>query len=602
MNPVETKQLPRWKREGIVMMSRRCVVAAAPAALVLALIAGTARADAYDPPAGYYNAAIGTGTTLKANLRTLLGVGFISRTYGDARFALPVIDRDPNNANNVILVYNAASVPSTWDAGLTWNREHTWPESYGNTSTSAPQYSDLHMLRPCDPGINSSRGNEPYGLDNSSQWDPTMAGSPIQYRGEMARAMFYAATRYGDASGSITTGNFLLTDSGWGTGISKMGKLSYLLAWHFENPVDERERKRNQTVYSQALNPTYYQNNRNAFVDRPEFVWAIWGTQPNNSTLYVGGSAASDGSSSQNVVFGPVVTGAPAFTTQNVTLNKSGFTPTTYDVTVSGAATSSFSGPRKAFAYNPQSRTLAVGVTTSGVGSYSGTITVDNTDLTTQGPGFGAADGNDTINVSATILDHASPSFSAGSAVLSQTIDFGTVSRNTGVHTLPVGLHNRAVNFPPANVNGLDVDSFGLVATPLSSTSVISTTLAPTLNIAAGSSLSGQVAFDSTQAAGTYQVVYTIATSDRDLPGAIARPSLTLTVLGTIQASCPGDLNADTVVDDADFVIFSAAYDIFDCSDGAMPAGCPSDLNSDLVVDDADFVLFATAYEALLCP
>lgn len=583
------------------MLSRRCVVAA-PVAAVLMLLAGSARADAYDPPAGYYNAATGTGTTLKANLRTLLGVGFISRSYGDARFALPVIDRDPNNSSNVILVYNAASVPATWDAGITWNREHTWPESYGNTSTSAPQYSDLHMLRPCNPGINSSRGNEPYGLDNSSQWDPTMVGSTIQYRGEMARAMFYAATRYGDASGSITTGNFLLTDSGWGTGISKMGKLSYLLAWHFENPVDERERKRNQTVYSQALNPTYYQNNRNAFVDHPEYIWAIWGTQPNNSTLYVGGTAAGDGSSTQNVVFGPVITGAPAFTTQNVTLNKSGFTPTTYDVTVTGAATSSFSGPRKAFAYNPQSRVLAVGVTTSGVGSYNGTITVDNTDLTTQGPGFGAADSDDTINVSASILDHASPSLAAGSAVLSQTIDFGTVSRNTGTYTQPASLYNRAVNFAPSLTCGLDADSFGVVATPANSTSVISTTLVPTLNIAAGSSLTGQVAFDSSQAAGTYEVVYTIATSDQNLPGAIARPSLTLTVLGTILASCPGDLNGDTFVDDSDFVIFAAAYELLDCTDPSMPAGCPSDLNADLFVDDSDFVMFAAAYEALICP
>jgi endonuclease I len=583
-------------------MSRRCVVAAAPAALVLTLIAGMARADAYDPPAGYYNAATGTGTTLKANLRTLLGVGFISRNYGDARFALPVIDRDPNNASNVILVYNSQSVPATWDSGITWNREHTWPESYGNTSTSAPQYSDLHMLRPCSPGVNSSRGNEPFGLDNTSQWDPTMVGSTIQYRGELARAMFYAATRYGDASGSITTGNFLLADSGWGTGISRMGKLSYLLAWHFENPVDDRERLRNQRVYSQALNPTYYQNNRNAFVDRPEYVWAIWGTQPNNSTLYVGGSAAGDGSSSQNVVFGPVITGAPAFTTQNVTLNKSGFTPTTYDVTVAGAATANFSGPRKAFAYNPQMRTIAVGVTTAGIGSYSGTITIDNTDLTTQGPGFGVADANDTINVTANILDHATPSFQGGSTALSQTIDFGTVSRNTGVFTQPASVHNRAVSFVPSLTAGLDLDSVGVVATPLNSTSVISTTLAPTLNIGAGSSLTGQVSFDSAQAAGTYQVVYTIATSDQNLPGAILRPSLTLTVLGTIQALCAGDLNNDLVVDDSDFVIFADAYNLFDCSDVAMPAGCPSDLNSDLFVDDADFVLFAAAYEALLCP
>jgi len=66
--------------------------------------------------------------------------------------------------------------------------------------------------------------------------------------------------------------------------------------------------------------------------------------------------------------------------------------------------------------------------------------------------------------------------------------------------------------------------------------------------------------------------------------------------------SCPGDINSDGFVDDADFVLFAAAYDVFDCTDPAMPAGCPSDLNHDVNVDDADFVVFANAYNALICP
>ncbi len=69
-----------------------------------------------------------------------------------------------------------------------------------------------------------------------------------------------------------------------------------------------------------------------------------------------------------------------------------------------------------------------------------------------------------------------------------------------------------------------------------------------------------------------------------------------------IESYCPGDLNADTVVDDTDFVIFADAYNRLDCADPIMPAGCPADLNADASVDDADFVLFAAAYNALLCP
>jgi len=66
--------------------------------------------------------------------------------------------------------------------------------------------------------------------------------------------------------------------------------------------------------------------------------------------------------------------------------------------------------------------------------------------------------------------------------------------------------------------------------------------------------------------------------------------------------TCPGDLNNDGFVDDADFVIFASAYNILDCADPSMPAGCPADLNGDDFVDDADFVIFAAAYNALLCP
>lgn len=69
----------------------------------------------------------------------------------------------------------------------------------------------------------------------------------------------------------------------------------------------------------------------------------------------------------------------------------------------------------------------------------------------------------------------------------------------------------------------------------------------------------------------------------------------------TRAATCPGDLNADGFVDDADFTIFAAAYNLLDCADPAMSPGCPADLNSDGVVDDTDFTLFAPAYDALIC-
>ncbi|MBX3379948.1 MAG: hypothetical protein KF805_07620 [Phycisphaeraceae bacterium] len=71
---------------------------------------------------------------------------------------------------------------------------------------------------------------------------------------------------------------------------------------------------------------------------------------------------------------------------------------------------------------------------------------------------------------------------------------------------------------------------------------------------------------------------------------------------GFISNTCPGDLNGDGLVEDADFVLFAAAYNILDCADPSMPAGCPADLNGDGFVDDADFVLFVAAYNELICP
>lgn len=65
---------------------------------------------------------------------------------------------------------------------------------------------------------------------------------------------------------------------------------------------------------------------------------------------------------------------------------------------------------------------------------------------------------------------------------------------------------------------------------------------------------------------------------------------------------CPGELTCDNRVDDSDFVIFVAAYDILDCADPAMPSGCPADNDRDGFVDDGDFQRFVSTYNELLCP
>ncbi len=60
------------------------------------------------------------------------------------------------------------------------------------------------------------------------------------------------------------------------------------------------------------------------------------------------------------------------------------------------------------------------------------------------------------------------------------------------------------------------------------------------------------------------------------------------------EATCVCDLNADGVVDDADFSMFVVSYDLLE-----DPLG---DFNGDGFTDDADFVIFVGAYNELLCP
>lgn len=73
---------------------------------------------------------------------------------------------------------------------------------------------------------------------------------------------------------------------------------------------------------------------------------------------------------------------------------------------------------------------------------------------------------------------------------------------------------------------------------------------------------------------------------------------------------CPGDMDANGLVDDLDFQYFAASYNVLACSDPAMPVApgdnrpnrCFADITRDGIVHDEDFALFVGAYDALVCP
>lgn len=64
---------------------------------------------------------------------------------------------------------------------------------------------------------------------------------------------------------------------------------------------------------------------------------------------------------------------------------------------------------------------------------------------------------------------------------------------------------------------------------------------------------------------------------------------------------CRSDLNGDAFVDDADFILFLAQYNVLVCEASDMPGYCSADINRDGFVDDADFQNFVSAYDVLIC-
>lgn len=218
-------------------------------------------------PNGYYDGAEGlTGTAMETFLREVVTDGYNGISYGDSRYILDETDRDPNNSSNVILVYLGTSVSGTWDAGVTWNREHVWPQSLLGVSvdnSSIDEGSDLHNLKPANPSENSSRSNDYFdNYRTSDTYEPR-----DEVKGDVARMLFYMTVRYS---------NLELVNTAPAT--YQMALLDVLLDWHQQDPVDDFERNRNEVIYS-------YQNNRNPFIDHPEFVSAIWNPTSVNRSL-----------------------------------------------------------------------------------------------------------------------------------------------------------------------------------------------------------------------------------------------------------------------------------------------------------------------------
>lgn len=238
-------------------------------------------------PNDYYDNLDGlAGSALIQGLQDLVSENGVVRThtYADIIDILKVADQNPENNNQVWLVYTeqprAKFLFQTSSSGVgKWNREHTFPRSRGGFSsiedddiadginvwweTNADSLrhanSDAHGLRAADAGENSSRGNQHYG---QYVGPPANAGS---FKGDVARSVFFLAIRYND----------LDVVNGFPSVTGELGDLATLLTWHQQDPPDDFELNRNNVIYN-------WQKNRNPFIDFPNLVDFIWGTEFGN--------------------------------------------------------------------------------------------------------------------------------------------------------------------------------------------------------------------------------------------------------------------------------------------------------------------------------
>ena len=249
-------------------------------------------------PMGYYsNAENKSDQSLRSALHNIIDdhtTYSYTSSSTDTWDILKESDADPNNANNVLLVYTRESVNGAqeYSGGAGWNREHVWAKSRGNFGTTTVTGTDVHNLRASNINVNSTRLN--YNFDNctSSSCKNTFgnyySSSGIIFeprdedKGDVARIIFYMDIRYEGDNDELDlemTENLLSTSSK----IPRHGVRSTLLEWHAQDPVDDFERNRNNVIYD-------YQGNRNPFIDHPELVEYLWGDKQNqqwNSSLSI---------------------------------------------------------------------------------------------------------------------------------------------------------------------------------------------------------------------------------------------------------------------------------------------------------------------------
>lgn len=311
--------------------------------ILCTVIAGFANAQA---PAGYYNSANGlSGAALKTALSSIITSGHQDKGYNGLWTGYKTTDIDKNYENDGSIMDIYSERPSGTDPykytpgtnqcgtysteGNCYNREHIVPQSL--FSEAAPMVSDIHFIRATDGKVNGMRSNYPFGkvgsatftsLNGSKLGSSSSSGysgtvfEPIdEFKGDVARMIFYFVTRYQSKLSTFSSGNMLGSSTFPGL---QIWELNVLLAWHAQDPVSQAEINRNNASYT-------YQGNRNPFIDNPNYVNQIWGSSPGTTDP---GTPTNPGTNCVNETFETIPAAEASYTTRTWSANGISWTAT----------------------------------------------------------------------------------------------------------------------------------------------------------------------------------------------------------------------------------------------------------------------------------
>ncbi len=238
-------------------------------------------------PEGYYSALEGKSSVALRNAAKATANGHKRITYSSGTWeAFAKTDvRMVNGKEAWWDMYSNLIVYLPGHNGL--NIEHSVAQSWWGGGHNNDQGCDLFHLNPSEADANNRKANYPLGeINGNPSWTNgvTNVGNPVagqgggsskvyepadEYKGDFARAFMYVFTVYNSISWSSKTEWMYDTAN---TLLLKQWAIDLLIKWSKQDPVDEKERNRNEQVYK-------IQGNRNPFIDYPELAEHIWGSK-----------------------------------------------------------------------------------------------------------------------------------------------------------------------------------------------------------------------------------------------------------------------------------------------------------------------------------